>query len=330
MSTNNSDQLLKNLLSVIHSMILAICTGIIISAIAIFIYKNTSEVRNTLVIENDYLSEESEEDPTLLSRLSNSVISASDKGTVIGSKIVNKSKDKVLNNISAKAYIVANISTGEVILSRNEEQALPIASLTKLATAVVADKFVDRNKYVYMTPNVLSTYGNEGKFRLAEKMRISELFYPLLMVSSNDAAEALASAYDDGRRSFVKQMNDWAYSVGAYRTYFADPTGLSSKNISTVKDLLTITKWIVNNDSTIFDYTLNKSKSLRFHTWINPTHMLNLSVYAGGKNGYTTEANRTSISLFKIGKDNQIYAVIVLGSSRRDSDVLWLLDEAIK
>jgi D-alanyl-D-alanine carboxypeptidase len=90
-------------------------------------------------------------------------------------------------------------------------------------------------------------------------------------------------------------------------------------------------KWIIEHKPEIINITLLKSKEIKIHTWTNPTHLLNLSAYIGGKNGYTVEANRTSISLFSLGRDKkQIIAVIVLGSSRRDSDVLDLLEEAIR
>ncbi len=314
MSPNKSNDSFKRILSVVHSMTLAICTGIIISAVLIFFYKNNFEHNNILVVDNDISQLYSIDDSIEINDLPPNYVSRASQ-----------------KNISAKAYIVANLTTNRIILEKNIQQLLPVASITKLVTAVIADNKLSDDGYITMSQKFLSTYGNEAKFRLNEKLRVKELLYPLLMVSSNDAAEALAGSYSAGRQNFIREMNTFTNTIGAYKTYFSDPSGLSSQNLSTAKDLAIITKWILDNKSEIFDITSNKSHTIRFHTWTNPTHLLNLSAYIGGKNGYTVEANRTSISLFSLGKDKkQIIAVIVLGSSRRDSDVLDLLEEAIR
>jgi len=187
---------------------------------------------------------------------------------------------------------------------------------------------MDKNDSVVVTRQALGTYGNEARLREGEKFKVDELIYPLLMVSSNDAAEILAQAY--GRKNFIKEMNSWVNEIGAYRTYFIDPSGLSAQNISTARDISIIAQWIWENEPELFDITLQKAKTIRTHTWINPTHFLNLTSYIGGKNGYTPEANRTSVSLFKLGRYKKIYAVILLASEARDSDILDLLEEAVR
>ncbi|MEA2715254.1 MAG: hypothetical protein QOG91_282, partial [Candidatus Parcubacteria bacterium] len=90
-------------------------------------------------------------------------------------------------------------------------------------------------------------------------------------------------------------------------------------------DLVIILDWLRKNDPSILAVTELKSKTVRNHTWVNPTHFLSLSNYAGGKNGYTPEANRTAASLFTMGKNKDLVAVVVLGSGSRDSDELRLL-----
>jgi D-alanyl-D-alanine carboxypeptidase len=171
----------------------------------------------------------------------------------------------------------------------------------------------------------MATYGNTAGFRAGETFKASDLMYPLLMVSSNDTAEAFALAYD--RTKFIRAMNDWAQSIGAYRTYFVDASGLSPDNVSTVNDLAIMIDWIRLNDPTIIDISTLKSKTIRNHTWVNPTHFLSWSYYLGGKNGYTTEANRTSVALFALGKNKNIYSIILLGSGNRDADVIKLLEK---
>jgi D-alanyl-D-alanine carboxypeptidase len=227
------------------------------------------------------------------------------------------------NQISANSYIVKNVSTERVYTSLEQDRIVPIASLTKLATAVVARKLIDPDERVTISSAIMKTYGNTALFEVGETFRAGDLLYPLLMVSSNDAAESLAQGY--GRKKFIQAMNDWAQSIGAYRTYFVDPSGLSRYNISSAGDLALMIDWIRIHDPELLAITTLKTKTVRSHTWENPTHFLSWSYYSGGKNGYTTEANRTGVSLFTLGKDKNMYAVVVLGSSDRDGDVVKLL-----
>ncbi len=227
--------------------------------------------------------------------------------------------------ITAQAYILKNLTVGDASIEYNVDRVLPIASLTKLATAVVARRLFAANERILIGPKIMATYGNTASFKSGEIFKAADLMYPLLMVSSNDAAEAFALAY--GRDKFIRAMNDWAQSIGAYRTSFEDASGLSPRNVSTVNDLALMLDWIHTNDPAIIDITLMKSKTIRSHTWVNPTHFLSWSYYAGGKNGYTDEADRTSASLFRLGKNRNLYAAITLGSSNRDADVIKLLEK---
>jgi len=225
--------------------------------------------------------------------------------------------------ITAGGYLVKDLTTGEVVASHRSDTLMPIASLTKLVTAVVARRLIDPDEKITITRAIMATYGNTAGFRAGETFTASDLMYPLLMVSSNDAAEAYAIHY--GRPKFIQAMNDFAQSIGAYRTYFDDASGLSPNNVSTANDLALILNWIRTNDPAIIQLTLVKSKIVRAHTWVNPTHFLSWSYYLGGKNGYTTEANRTATALFALGFAKHPYAVIVLGSDNRDADMLRLI-----
>ncbi len=230
--------------------------------------------------------------------------------------------------ITAGAYVVRNISGSNNAAQYNSDKLLPMASLTKLITAVIAGRLLDPDQRITINNQTMATYGNTAAFRVGETFRVADMYYPLLMVSSNDAAEALAQAY--GRKKFIQAMNDFTQSIGAYRTYVDDPSGLSANNVSTANDLVTILSWIRENNPNILAITGLKSKTVRDHTWTNPTHFLSWSNYLGGKNGYTTEANRTGVGLFSVGKTKAVYAVVVLGSDSRDKDVIKLLEKVGK
>jgi D-alanyl-D-alanine carboxypeptidase len=232
-------------------------------------------------------------------------------------------KDK---NITATGYIVKDLSTGSTALQYNADRLAPIASLTKLVTAEVARKLIPDIARIPITQQVMATYGNTADFRAGEVFTSSDLLYPMLMVSSNDAAEAYAQYY--GRAAFIQAMNDFVQKIGAYRTYFADPSGLDPKNVSTPNDVSLILDWIRKNDPDVINMLTVRSKTIRSHTWVNTTHFLSWSYFIGGKNGYLPEANRTAALLFALGPNKDIYSFIVLGSSDRDSDVIKLLKKA--
>ncbi len=240
-----------------------------------------------------------------------------------GESSFSESRPLSTSTITAKAYIVRDLTTNKVILEKDSDKLLPIASLTKLITASVARRLIDPNTRITMNSLILQTYGNTANFRNGETYSISDLLYPLLMVSSNDAAEALAFVY--GRAKFINAMNDFMQSIGAYRTSIADPAGLSPNSISTASDMARVIDWIRLNDPVILKITELKNITVRDHNWVNPTHFLSWSNYLGGKNGYLPEANRTGIGLFSVGQSSDIYAVVVLGSSTRDQDVETLL-----
>ncbi|HEY4478281.1 MAG TPA: hypothetical protein VI775_00360 [Candidatus Paceibacterota bacterium] len=273
------------------------------------------------------IAEEGEIDPTFVSNFSRIFIYSSRKNN-IDNNPDNSFIPNFPNPISSDAYIVYDMNDSETIIEKSVDKLLPIASITKLATAVIANRLIDANDRIEITQKVLNTEGDTGNLRLGEKLYKEELLYPLLMVSSNDSAEALAQYYD--RDAFIKKMNDWASSIGAYRTYFYDPSGLSPKNVSSASDIALMAEWIKNNESEIFDITLTKVKNIRTHTWTNPTHFLNLTAYKGGKNGYIPEAGLTSISLFYIGSPKKLYAVVLLGSKDRNEDTLSVLNKAKK
>lgn len=230
-----------------------------------------------------------------------------------------------VKKVKATAYYVKDLTTGEVVLQKDALRLLPIASLTKLVTAEVARQRMDPSDRITLTPSVIATYGNTADFHAGETFTAGDLLYPLLMVSSNDAAEAYAQKY--GRAAFIRAMNDFAQSIGAYRTYFADPSGLSPENVSSAADVALILDWVRRNDPDVIAITDLKTKTLRSHVWFNPTHFLNWSYYIGGKNGYTDEADRTTASLFRLGAKGDIYAVVILGSENRDADIVSLISK---
>lgn len=294
---------------------------------------NKTEESEVIVVKVNESSVELDEanddpDPTFISRFSRVAVYSSDSGREIIESAKNSLPRFANKKVSAKSYLVIDLDRNVIVLDKDKEKLMPIASITKLVTAVVAKRLIKSDEVIIIDSKSLATYGNEARLRNGEKFKLNELLYPLLMVSSNDSSEAIARHY--GRQRFISEMNEFVAEIGAYRTYFKDPSGLSASNLSTVNDLSIITKYILDEYPEIFEITKEKSKTVRTHTWTNTTHLLNLDSYNGGKNGYTPEANRTTVSLFKLGKNNRNFAVIFLGSSSRDNDILDLLEDAVR
>lgn len=230
-------------------------------------------------------------------------------------------------NLRAKAYLVADIDTGNIILEKNKNAVYPIASLTKLVTASVAQDLIRSSALIPITAAAYYTEGDTGHLRLDESIKAADLYYPLLMVSSNDAAEAFAHYY--GRDTFIAAMNLKVFSWGAPNTHFFDASGLTPQNVSTSQDLFKIASAFYRNHPELIAITHTKTKSIKGHSWVNATHFLNMSSYIGGKNGYTEEADRTALLYFNVDdKDGHPHTlvIILLQSDNRDKDVLDVLN----
>ncbi|MDO8510004.1 MAG: hypothetical protein Q7S15_00025, partial [bacterium] len=155
-----------------------------------------------------------------------------------------------------------------------------------------------------------------------EKITIKNLLYPLLLESSNDAAEAIAEHY--GRKPFVNALNDKVRAIGLKSTFFADPSGLLPSNVSTAFDLFTFAEYLFKNKPFLFETTLRKEEEAAGHLWRNASKFLRDPSYRGGKNGYTDEAGYTLISIFDLPLaefDNRSIAIILLGSKNNEDDV---------
>lgn len=231
--------------------------------------------------------------------------------------------------LSARAYLAADLVTGEIIVELNEQYAAPIASVTKLMTALVAHDQMDMQKYAIVSRDSYNTYGTQGELLLGEKIRVQDLMYPLLMESSNDAAEVIADAYDKGHDAFMGEMNKQAAALGMVDTYFEDPSGLNPKNVSTVRDLMVLGRHIHKHSPIIYDMTRVKQYAIRKHQWFNKNRFLTYDSFIGGKNGYIDESKKTTVSTFDIplargGKRTVI--IVLLKSDDREGDALKIIN----
>ncbi len=200
--------------------------------------------------------------------------------------------------VEALAYLVGDLDTGEVILEKNQEVQYPIASVSKLMTATVAEELTKSGDTAKVSKTALATYGKNGNFKLGEKIKISDILYPLLLESSNDAAEVIAEFF--GRDAFLKKMNQTAGVLDLSKTTFQDPSGLSPQNKSSVYDLFKLAGYVNQNDPNLFQITTKQSYSNKTHVWYSNNQFLHDNSYTGGKSGYTDPAQQTVISTFSL------------------------------
>lgn len=255
-----------------------------------------------------------------------SILPGSGTSTIREYSFASSTKIKVPNT-SALAYLVGDIKTGEIILQKNVQTIYPLASVSKLMTALVANENMDLKKTATVSRDSYNTFGAEGSLVLGEKIKLSDLMFPLLMESSNDGAEVVADQY--GRVDFMHLMNKTSLALGMKDTYYEDPSGLDPKNSSTAIDQFKLAKSIFEKFPAIFDETLIKLYQVGNHTWHNRNAMLNIDSFIGGKNGFIDEAKQTSVALFNIPMakgGNRTVTVIILKSADRTTDTLKLLD----
>ncbi len=224
--------------------------------------------------------------------------------------------------VNAEAYFIGDLDTGEMILEKNQNQKFPIASVTKLMTATVSSENLDQNSTTQISAQTLATYGKNGNFYLGEKIKVGDLLYPLLMESSNDAAEAIARY--SGRKSFLQLMNEKANNLNMTSTSFEDPSGLSPNNQSTTLDLFKLAQYIKNKVPDLLKVTINHSYKSPKHVWFSTNQFIHENGYQGGKSGYIDEAKQTVISTFTlpVSKDqSRNIAIVLLRSPDRYKDV---------
>jgi D-alanyl-D-alanine carboxypeptidase len=228
--------------------------------------------------------------------------------------------------ISAKAYLVGDLNTGEVILAKNQDQKFPIASVSKLMTALVTKEINTPENTTQISKTALATEGKNGELKLGQKIKISDLLYPLLLESSNDAAEAIAQYFT--RDSFISKMNQEAEKLQMTSTLFEDPSGLTPHNQSTTSDLFKLAGYLIQQQPDLLKITTERSYSNKKQSWSNTSQFLGENGYLGGKRGYTDAALQTVVSLFNLPLGQSDYrpiAITLLQSSDRYKDVETIL-----
>lgn len=233
------------------------------------------------------------------------------------------------NGVSAQAYLVGNVVTGQVYDERNGTSPLPIASMSKLMTAIVATNTLTPTTTITITPAEASVYPDLSRIGAGEKFTEKEILYPLLLDSSNIAAEALASTTN--RANFLNLMNGYAWEIGLPKSYFADPSGLSPLNEASAEGFFALAQYVYKSRPDLLAITRIPTISVATtsdhgaHDFVSIHPFVSDPRFIGGKTGHTPEASDTMLTILNI--NGQPIAIIVLGSNNRAKDTTVLIDE---
>lgn len=237
--------------------------------------------------------------------------------------------------VSAKSYLVADLQNNFVLAEEHSKDVLPIASLTKLVTALVAAEYINLDKDIVVTEEMVVPT-SKPRLHVGERVQAFQLLYPLLLESSNEAAAAYAESV--GSERFVSLMNKKAAAIGMTATHFADAAGKDAENISTPEDLFVLLKYIRNNRSFVLNISTG---NLTWSVYGEPT-FTNLSnfndfkvenaTFLGGKSGKTIAAGNTAVAIYELeiqGTKRPI-AIIVLNSEDLTKDIPELVNHVLR
>ena len=234
-------------------------------------------------------------------------------------------------DVSAKSAVVIEATTGRILYQKNAHEKMPMASTTKIMTAIVAIENGNLNDTVEVGPNASGVEGSSIWLSVGEKMTLSDMLFGLMLASGNDAAVAIAEHVGGSVDEFVDMMNNKAHEIGAYNTHFANPNGLPTDNhYTTAYDLALISAYAMNNDM-FREVVKTQYKTLPWegHEWNRVVKNKNkiLWNYEGGngvKTGFTEAAGRC-LSAAAQREDMQLVSV-VLSAPDMFNDCMALMD----
>lgn len=237
------------------------------------------------------------------------------------------SKFKLEKEITAESYLAVNLSDNSVVFKKNIDRLYPIASITKLMSAVVAFENIDINQTITLTEKMLEPLGYSPSLFLGLNVSAKNLLRASLVQSTNDAAESLTYFLEKGK--FLALMNQKAKELDMVNTFFYDSHGLNPSNRSTAPDIAKLLIYIYENHPEILNITKDDNFWLpnqagRLLKFKNVNNFYQIPEFIGGKTGYLPEAKQTLASLFNLNEEP--IAIILLYSKNRQTDILKILD----
>lgn len=226
--------------------------------------------------------------------------------------------------IAAAAYLVKDLHSNQVLLSKNADQPIEPASLTKLMTAYLTFKALESGKLqpeqmLKVSEKAWKAEGSRMFLEIKKPVSVSDLIKGLIVQSGNDAAITLAEALGGSEEEFAKQMNAEAKRLGMMHTHFENSTGLPGKShLTTVQDLMTLTAAIIRDYPQY--YPIYGIKTFTYNSITQPNR--NLLLYRdpsvdGLKTGHTASAGYNLIASSK--RNGRRVVSVVVGTSSEEA-----------
>ena len=221
--------------------------------------------------------------------------------------------------LTSQAALIFNNKTGEILYQKNADRVMPIASISKLMSAmVVLDARLDMNERITITPDEIDRLkGTGSRLAVGTTLTRGELLHLSLMSSENRATHALGRTYPGGMSAFVAAMNAKAQSLGMHNSRFYEPTGLNFQNVSTANDLnrmvAAASKYPLINKNSTSNYgsvwTANGRQNYKNSNALVREGSWNIELQ---KTGYIREAGRSMV--VKANVQNQPITIVLLNS----------------
>ncbi|ALF59119.1 serine hydrolase [Psychrobacter urativorans] len=225
---------------------------------------------------------------------------------------------------NSRSVAVIDAETGESIYEKNADTARPMASITKVMTAmVVLDANLDmREEITFDAEDFIGPKRASTRLKAGDRMNRAEILLMALMKSENPAAKTLARNYPGGYSAFMRAMNNKAKSLGMSTAFFGDPTGLDSRNVASSNDLVKMVRAAGNYDvirrfSTTKSYDFlvaNYSSGNRRYQASNTSSLVRSGDYPIGisKTGFINEAGNCVVMETRV--NNRPAIIVILGA----------------
>ncbi len=229
--------------------------------------------------------------------------------------------------LGAEKGVVASLDNRIFFYSKNADQKQPIASITKLMTALVFLKNNPGWDNVYTITASDHVEGGKLNLFLGDEVKVRDLFHTSLIASDNGATLALVHASKLSEEEFVRKMNEEAKALGLSQTSFVDPVGLSDKNVSTAREVAKLAK-VALSDPEIMAAT--SQKEYRYETIQGREKLVESTDYLlfdsfnnsfevlGGKTGYTDKAGYCFVGRFRDSSGREIISVVLNSAGKND------------
>lgn len=239
-------------------------------------------------------------------------------------------------DIEASAAYAMDAGTDYPLYEKDASKKMPIASITKIMTALVVLDNSDLNDTVTISPQAMEMFGDKKGLIAGEKIKLDSLLRVMLIDSNNAAAYALAEHTGGSADKFVSLMNKKAEILGLKDTKFFNPTGLDaaqdSDNYSTAYDLAQLTDYALSKDL-IWEITRTQEAALysidkKQKHYVRNTDqlLLQMSNVFGGKTGYTEDAGECLMLISKTPDDKHKVISVVLNAKDRFAETKKLVD----